>query len=160
MPLIVRFPREIKPGINGRDMVLNLDFAETFLDYAGVPAPADMQGRSLRGVLRGDTPADWRQSVYYHYFEYPAVHSVKRHYGVRTRRYKLIHFYYDIDAWELYDLERDPHELRNVFADPSYSAVVRDMGAELERLRRLYGDTDETRFLPVRRTGEPARDDD
>jgi arylsulfatase A-like enzyme len=160
MPLIVRYPREIRPGVNDRDMVLNLDFAETFLDYAGVAAPAEMQGRSMRGVLRGQTPADWRQSVYYHYFEYPADHMVKRHYGVRTRRYKLIHFYYDIDAWELYDLEKDPRELRNVHADPAYADVVGEMNAELERLRRLYGDTDETKFLPNRRPGEAARDDD
>jgi arylsulfatase A-like enzyme len=160
MPLIVRYPREIRPGVNDRDMVLNLDFAETFLDYAGVAAPAEMQGRSMRGVLRGRTPSDWRQSVYYHYFEYPADHMVKRHYGVRTRRYKLIHFYYDIDAWELYDLEKDPRELRNVHADPAYAGVAREMKAELERLRRLYGDTDETKFLPNRRPGDAARDDD
>jgi arylsulfatase A-like enzyme len=160
MPLIVRYPREIRPGVNDKDLVLNLDFAETFLDYAGVPAPPEMQGRSLRGVLRGETPRDWRTSIYYHYFEYPAVHSVKRHYGVRTGRYKLIHFYYDIDAWELYDLEKDPHELRNVHGDPAYAGVLSRMKAELDRLRRLYGDTDETRFLPVRGPGGPARDDD
>jgi arylsulfatase A-like enzyme len=160
MPLIVRYPREIKPGVNDRDMVLNLDFAETFLDYAGVAAPAEMQGRSMRGILRGETPTDWRQSIYYHYFEYPAVHSVKRHYGVRTRRYKLIHFYFDIDAWELYDLEKDPRELHNVYEDPSHFGVARDLKAELERLRRLYGDTDETKFLPNRRPGDPVRGDD
>ena len=122
MPLIVRYPREIEPGVNRRDMVINLDYAPTFLDYAGLAAPAEMQGRSMRAVLRGRTPRDWRRSVYYHYFEYPAVHSVKRHYGVRTDRYKLIHFYYDIDAWEMYDLEKDPRELRNVYADPAYAA--------------------------------------
>jgi arylsulfatase A-like enzyme len=107
-----------------------------------------MQGRSMRSVLRGRTPGDWRRSVYYHYFEYPAVHSVKRHYGVRTDRYKLIHFYYDIDAWEMYDLEKDPRELSNVYADPAYAATRRAMTAELDRLRTLYGDTDEARFLP------------
>ncbi len=149
MPLIVRFPSEIKPGtVNARDMVMNLDYAPTFLDFAGLAAPARMQGRSMRGVLKGQTPGDWRRSVYYHYFEYPAVHQVKRHYGVRTDRYKLIHFYYDIDAWELYDLERDPRELNNVAADPAYAGVLKDMKAELERLRVQYGDTDESRFLP------------
>lgn len=71
-----------------------------------------MQGRSLRPILAGRTPEDWRRSMYYHYYEYPAEHSVKRHYGVRTRRYKLIHFYHDIDEWELYDLEKDPQEMR------------------------------------------------
>jgi arylsulfatase A-like enzyme len=160
MPLIVRYPREIRPGVNDKDLVLNLDFAETFLDYAGVPVPPEMQGRSLRGVLRGETPRDWRTSIYYHYFEYPAVHSVKRHYGVRSSRYKLIHFYYDIDAWELYDLEKDPRELRNVHGDPAYAGVLSRMKAELDRLRRLYNDTDDARFLPVRGPGRPARDDD
>jgi arylsulfatase A-like enzyme len=149
MPLIIRYPREIKPGVvNRADMVMNLDYAPTFLDYAGLAVPARMQGRSMRGVLKGETPRDWRRSVYYHYFEYPAVHQVKRHYGVRTDRFKLIHFYYDIDAWELYDLEKDPRELRNVVGDPAYAGVLKDMKAELERLRTRYGDTDETRFLP------------
>ena len=148
MPLLVRYPREIKPSVNSRDMVLNLDFAPTFLDYAGAEIPDEMQGRSLRGVLAGRTPKNWRTSVYYHYFEYPAVHMVKRHYGVRTGRYKLIRFYYDIDAWELYDLEKDPHELRNLYGDPAYTEVVDKLKAELERLRKMYGDTDEKKFLP------------
>ena len=148
MPLLVRFPKEIKTGINERDMVLNLDFAPTFLDYAGVEAPAEMQGRSMRAVLRGKTPKDWRTSIYYHYFEYPAVHMVKRHFGVRTARYKLIHFYYDIDAWELYDLEKDPRELNNVYGDPAYAPIVAELKAELERLRNRYGDTDEAKFPP------------
>jgi arylsulfatase A-like enzyme len=143
MPLIVRFPREVEPAVNVRDMVLNLDFAPTFLDYAGLEAPAGMQGRSIRNILRGRTPADWRKSIYYHYYEYPAVHMVKRHYGVRTDRYKLIHFYYDIDAWELYDLEKDPRELRNLYGDPSFAGLTASLKAELERLRRQYGDTDE-----------------
>jgi arylsulfatase A-like enzyme len=150
MPLIVRYPAEARPAVNRSDMVLNLDYAPTFLDYAGCPVPAEMQGRSLRGVLRGRTPGDWRRSVYYHYFEYPAVHSVKRHFGVRTDRYKLIHFYYDIDAWEMYDLEKDPRELRNVYADPAYAGPRRRLEAELARLRSLYRDTDEARFLPQR----------
>ncbi len=99
-----------------------------------------MQGRSLRPVLRGRTPEDWRKSMYYHYYEYPAVHSVKRHYGVRTERYKLIHFYHDIDEWELYDLKTDPDELRNVYADPQYVDIVKDLKAELTRLRAEYKD--------------------
>ena len=121
--------------------MLNLDFAETFLDFAGVPAPADMQGRSLRPLLQGQTPADWRTSMYYHYYEYPADHSVNRHYGVRTQRYKLIHFYNDIDEWELYDLKNDPHELKNVYGDPQYADVVKELKAELKRLRAQYNDT-------------------
>jgi arylsulfatase A-like enzyme len=148
MPLLVRFPKEIPPRIDERDMVLNLDFAPTFLDYAGVEAPAEMQGRSMRAVLRGKPPKDWRTSVYYHFFEFPAVHMVKRHFGVRTARYKLIHFYYDIDAWELYDLEKDPRELNNVYGDPANAPIVAELKAELERLRNRYGDTDEAKFLP------------
>jgi arylsulfatase A-like enzyme len=123
------------------DIALNLDFAETFLDYAGVPAPADMQGRSLRPLLQGRTPPDWRTSMYYHYYEYPAVHSVKRHYGVRTQRYKLIHFYHDIDEWELYDLKNDPDEMHNIYSDPQYADVVKELKAELGRLRTQYHDT-------------------
>ena len=90
------------------DIVLNVDFAETFLDFAGVPVPGGHAGPQLRPLLKGKTPADWRTSIYYHYYEYPAVHSVQRHYGVRTERYKLIYFYNDIDEWELYDLEEGP----------------------------------------------------
>jgi arylsulfatase A-like enzyme len=141
MPLVVRYPKEIKPGSVNGDLVLNLDFGETFLDYAGVPAPADMQGRSLRPLLQGKTPADWRTSVYYHYYEFPAEHSVKRHYGVRTRRYKLIHFYNDIDEWELYDLQSDPDELKNVYGDAPYANIVQELKAELKRLRTQYNDT-------------------
>jgi len=143
MPLLIRYPGVTEPGSVNDDIVLNLDFAPTFLDIAGVPVPGDMQGRSLLPLLEGETPRDWRTSMYYHYYEYPGAHSVKRHYGVRTRRYKLIHFYYDIDAWELYDLERDPDELNNVYDDPSYAGVVNELKSELEQLRRLYGDSDE-----------------
>jgi len=141
MPLIVRFPAEIAPRV-ADEMVLNLDFAPTFLDYAGAPIPPDMQGESLRPVLAGRTPPDWRRSIYYHYYEYPGSPNIKRHYGVRTERHKLIRFYYDIEAWELYDLEKDPRELNNVYEDPAYAAVVAELKAELERLRARYGDTE------------------
>jgi len=141
MPLLVRYPKEIKAGSVNKDIVMNLDFAETFLDYAGVRVPEDMQGVSLRPLLQGKTPGDWRKSMYYHYYEFPAVHSVKRHYGVRTERYKLIHFYNDIDEWELYDLKSDPDEMRSVYNDPAYADVVKDLTAELKRLRTQYKDT-------------------
>ncbi|HSW02636.1 MAG TPA: sulfatase [Sedimentisphaerales bacterium] len=141
MPLVVRYPKEIKPGSVNGDIVLNLDFGETFLDYAGVPVPADMQGRSIRPILQGQTPGDWRTSMYYHYYEFPAVHSVKRHYGVRTQRYKLIHFYNDIDEWELYDLQSDPDEMKNLYGDARYADVVQELKAELKRLRVHYQDT-------------------
>jgi arylsulfatase A-like enzyme len=148
IPLIIRYPRSVQPHVNEKDMVLNLDFAPTFLDFAGVDVPNAMQGRSLRNVLRGKSPKNWRQSIYYHYFEYPAVHGVKRHYGVRTHRYKLIHFYYDIDAWELYDLKEDPHELKNLIENPDYADILEELKEELERLQKEYGDTDVTGFLP------------
>ena len=148
MPLIVRYPKEIKQGVNDSELVMNLDFAPTFLDYAGVSVPEDMQGHSLRYVLQGNPPKDWRQSIYYHYFEYPGAHMVKRHFGVRTHQYKLIHFYYDIDAWELYDLQKDPQELNNVYDNPEYAEVVKELKAELDRLQKKYKDTDYQKFLP------------
>ena len=138
MPFLVRYPRLIRPGTVNRDLVQNIDFAPLFLDAAGLPTPGDMHGRSFLPLLRGETPKDWRSSIYYHYYEYPAVHSVKRHYGVRTLRHKLIHFYHDVDEWELYDLEKDPHEVNNVYADPVYAGVVKQMKAELERLRAEF----------------------
>jgi arylsulfatase A-like enzyme len=141
MPLLVRYPKEIKAGSASDAIVLNLDFAPTFLDFAGVPIPDDMQGRSLRKILQGGKSQDWRVSMYYHYYEYPAVHSVKRHYGVRTNRYKLIHFYHDIDEWELYDLEEDPKEMKNVYSDPAYTKIVNILKIELKYLRKKYQDS-------------------
>lgn len=141
MPLIVRYPKAIKPAVNEQDMVMNLDFAPTFLDYAGVQIPEEMQGKSMRNVLQGKTPEDWRQSIYYHYYEYPAWHMVKPHYGVRTQQHKLIHFYGDIDAWELYDLKKDPNELSNVYENPVYADIVSQLKVELKRLQEKYGDT-------------------
>ena len=142
MPLLMRFPGRVLPGSVRQDMLSNLDFAPTFLDAAGLGKPAAMQGRSFLPLLLGRRLAGWPKSVYYHYYEFPAVHMAKRHYGVRTSRYKLIHFYNDIDAWELYDLEKDPHELVNVFDEPAYTAVRRDLETELVRLRILYRDSE------------------
>ncbi len=137
MPLVARFPKAIPAGQVNEDLVMNLDFAPTFLDYAGVDIPDDFQGKSLRSVLAGKTPTDWRKSVYYEYFEYPhGWHSVKQHYGVRTDRYKLIHFYNDIDAWELYDLEKDASEMNNLIDHPDYQDIVQELKVELERLRK------------------------
>ncbi|HTN73671.1 MAG TPA: sulfatase [Pirellulaceae bacterium] len=141
-PLVVRWPKHIKPGSVNTDMVMNLDFAQTFLEAAGADQPADMQGKSIVPVLEGKTPADWRKSVYYHYYEFPQPHHVHPHYGVRTARYKLIHFY-TLHEWELYDLEKDPHEMKSVYADASYAPVVTEMKAELEKLRAQYKDTNE-----------------
>ncbi len=138
-PLMIRWPQKIAAGSVNSDMVMNLDFAQTFLESAGEDMPADMQGRSLLPLLSGETPGDWRTSVYYHYYEFPGAHSVRRHYGVRTDRYKLIH-YYHVGQWELFDLQQDPHELRSVYGDPQYAGVREEMLAELERLRGKYGD--------------------
>ena len=143
-PLVVRWPKRIKPGSVSPSLVMNLDFAETFLDVAGAEIPDDMQGRSMLPILAGKAPQDWRKSVYYHYYEFPGAHSVRRHYGVRTDRYKLIHFY-RIDEWELFDLQKDPHELRSVYSDPAYASVVREMKQELGRLREHYQVPPDTR---------------
>jgi arylsulfatase A-like enzyme len=144
MPLVVRWPKAVKPGAVNTDLVSNLDFAETLLDATGTQIPADMQGRSLLPLLRGETPADWRQSLYYQYYEHPAVHMVHRHYGVRTPQYKLLHFY-QIGEWELYDLARDPHELHSVYGDPKYAQVQAELERELTRLREQYRVPEDTR---------------
>jgi arylsulfatase A-like enzyme len=118
------------------NLVSNIDFAETFLDAAGLPIPDEMQGKSLIPLLKGQTPSDWRSSFYYQYFEYPQPHHVRPHYGVVTNRYKLVHFDGpDLDEWELFDLEKDPRELRSVYGDPAYTTVVAELKRELERLR-------------------------
>jgi arylsulfatase A-like enzyme len=143
-PFLVRWPGVTDAGGDSRairentDLVSNIDFAETFLDLAGVRIPDDMQGRSLVPILKGQTPTDWRRSHYYQYYEWSAqrkwVHNVHRHYGVRTPTHKLIH-YYQIGEWELFDLERDPDELQSVYDDPQYASVVAQLKTELQRLR-------------------------
>lgn len=140
-PFLMRYPARISPGTVNNDIVMNLDIAPTLLDAAGVDIPGDMQGRSLLSLLRGDGEA-WRSAMYYHYYEYPhGWHDVKRHYGIRTSRYKLIHFYNDIDEWELYDLESDPNEVNNLYKTPEHAVVVDSLKKELDRLRLEYGDT-------------------
>ena len=135
-PLIVRWPGIAKPGSSRKEIVSNIDFAETFLDAAGIAVPADMQGRSFVPLLKGETPADWRKSFYYQYYEFPEPHHVRPHYGVVTDRFKLVHFYApDVNYWELFDLEKDPRELRSVFGDPAYSETQASLSKELKRLR-------------------------
>ena len=141
-PLLVRYPKEIKPGTKIDKLVQNLDFAPTLLDYAGIQIPEDMQGESFRNLASGKTN-QFRDFAYYTYYEYPAVHAVKRHYGVATQRYKLMHFYYDIDEWELYDLEKDPDEMQNVYDDPAYADVREMMHKKLDNVRKYYEDSDE-----------------
>ena len=145
-PLLIRYPQKIKKGIVSDALAMNVDFAPTLLDYAGVAIPDDMQGASLKPVIdnNGKASTDWRDAVYYHYYEYPSWHMVKRHYGIRTNRYKLIHFYNDIDEWELYDLQKDPKEMRNVYQDPTYGDIVQMMHTKLTALQKQYKDTNPT----------------
>ena len=135
-PLLVRWPGVTKAGAISASIVSNIDFAETFLDAAGLSAPADMQGQSLVPILKGQTPGNWRSSFYYQYFEYPVPHHVRPHYGVVTSQYKLVHFNGpDLDEWELFDRVKDPLELHNAYNEPAYSPVVADLKQELNRLR-------------------------
>ncbi|MEX1239150.1 MAG: sulfatase [Cyclobacteriaceae bacterium] len=141
-PLLMRYPKEIKEGTVIKQLVQNLDFAPTLLDFAGAQIPSDMQGESFRKLVNGSS-TEWRDAVYYTYYEYPSVHMVKRHYGVATDRYKLMHFYYDIDEWEMYDLEKDPSEMTNVYNDPGYADVKAELHQKLADLREKYGDSDQ-----------------
>ena len=143
-PLLVRWPGVVEPGSVNRDLVMNLDFAQTLLDVAGADADPGMQGMSFAPLLRGED-TEWRDAIYYQYFEYPGWHMVRRQYGVRTDRYKLIHFYEE-GGWELYDLDRDPHELRSVYDDPRYAEVV---GALERRLGELRAEFDAPEVDPV-----------
>jgi arylsulfatase A-like enzyme len=162
-PLMVRWPGKIKPGSRNTDLVMNLDLAETFLEVAGLPAAAGMQGKSLVPLLHGSTPANWRDAIYYQYFEYPGWHAVRRQYGVRTKTHKLIH-YYEIGEWELFDLERDPEELTSVYADTRYAGVRRELEAKLAALREEFKvpAADPARYYPwelppdYRRPGTPG----
>jgi arylsulfatase A-like enzyme len=140
-PLLIRWPNAIKPGTTEDEMVQNLDFAQTFLEAAGIKAPEDMQGESLMPLLKGDNDQWDRKAVYYHYYEYPSVHMVKRHYGIVTKEYKLAHFYYDVDEWELYDRKNDQQEMTNVYNDPEYAEIVVKLKIELEALRVKYKDS-------------------
>ena len=154
MPFLVRYPREIKPGTANGRMILEVDCAPTFLDYAGVPIPEDIQGRSFRPLMRGETPPNWRTSMYYRYWMHLAHHGVYAHYGVRTERYKLIYYYAEaLDAtgaiddpkppeWELFDLEKDPMEMKNVYDNPTYAEIVKQLKTELERLRKELKDNE------------------
>lgn len=139
-PLIMKLPQGFDRKGDVEEMVQNIDYAPTFLDLAGAKIPSDIQGVSLLPLLKGKHPKKWRKSLYYHYYEYPAEHSVKRHYGVRNHRYKLIHFYNDIDEWELYDLQEDPHEMRNIYGKPGTEKITKKMMKELHKLQKQYDD--------------------
>ncbi|MEX0714855.1 MAG: sulfatase/phosphatase domain-containing protein, partial [Pirellulales bacterium] len=136
MPLIVRWPGVVRAGSVDEHLVQNLDFAPTLLEVAGLDIPKDMQGLSLVGLLKESVPEDWRTSVYYHFYEFPGVHDVRRHRGIRTDRYKLIHFY-ELDEWEFFDLREDPRELESVYDDPGRAALVAELKQALAKQRQL-----------------------
>ncbi|MBP3203266.1 MAG: sulfatase [Bacteroidales bacterium] len=138
-PLVVRLPGGKPLGDIG-EFVQNIDYAPTILEAAGLDIPEDIQGQSLMPLLEGKHPKDWRKSLYYHYYEYPAEHSVRRHYGVRTERYSLMHFYNDIDEWELFDLQEDPMQLHNLYGEPGTEELTAELMAELKRLQVQYDD--------------------
>ena len=142
-PLMIKWPNVIKPGTTSEEMVQNLDFAQTFLEAAMIEAPNDMQGESLIPLLKGDSEKWNRNAVYYHYYEYPSVHMAKRHYGIVNKEFKLIHFYYDVDEWELYDRLKDPNEINNVYKDSEYKDVVKKLTQELKEMRIKYKDSEE-----------------
>ena len=141
IPLAIRFPKVIKAGSVTDLYSLNIDYAPTILDFAGLKIPNDMQGRSLRPILEGKNPDDWRQSIYYHYYEPPGKHNIPLHYALRTDRFKLIHYYTkqrtDL-GWELIDLKNDPHEYRNVIDLPEYQNALADMKQQLAQARKTF----------------------
>lgn len=141
-PLMVRWPGVIKPGSSSGKIVSLLDFASTFLDIAGAENLPDVHGRSLVPIMKGETPSDWRTSLYYHYYEFPVPHRVRPHYGVITDRYKLVHYYTpDVDDWELLDREKDPLEVKSFYSDPAYAGTVRELKAEILRLQAEVKET-------------------
>jgi len=161
VPLVVRYPRAIKPHSVSDDIVLNVDFAETILDYAGADIPDDMQGESLKPILQGQSPQNWRKSMYYRYWMHGAHFNIAAHFGVRTGEHKLIYYYgLPLDAkgarktptppeWELFDLKNDPNEIKNVYEDPAYADVVKQLKAELIRLRKELGDDNDGIVVPI-----------
>ncbi|MEL7118987.1 MAG: sulfatase [Bacteroidota bacterium] len=152
-PLLIQWPNNIQAGTQNTKMVQNIDFAPTFLEAAGISIPKDMQGESIVPLLKGKDEKWKREAVYYHYYEYPAVHMVKRHYGIVTEDFKLVHFYDDIDEWELYDRKKDLLEVQNVYDDPAYAKTVKKLKKELKKLRKYYKDSEESdqRYIRLHR---------
>ena len=137
MPFVIRWPGVVRPQTVFEPMIQNIDYAPTFLEMAGLHVPKEIQGESFVPILQGKTPPDWRKSLYYHYYEFPIWHHVAPHRGVRTERYKLIH-YYQTGEWELFDLQKDPHEMHSLYTEPEYADLVKQLKAELERLEKQY----------------------
>ena len=147
-PLIMHLPKGLDARGDITELVQNIDYGPTILDLAGISLPEDMHGISMLPLLKGEHPVNWRKALYYHFYEYPAEHMVKRHYGVRTERYKLIHFYNDIDVWELYDLKNDPAEMYNIYGQPGTEEVTAELKTTLLDLQQQYNDP--VRFGPER----------
>ncbi|MCC5938221.1 MAG: sulfatase [Lunatimonas sp.] len=139
-PLLMAWPGKTPQGVRSDALVQNLDFAQTFLEAADLVAPTDMQGQSLMPFLTGKGDEWQRDAVYYHYYEYPSIHMVKRHYAIITKDYKLVHYYFDTDEWELIDRQNDPYELKNVYKDPAYAEIRATLHKQLDSLREKYGD--------------------
>ena len=139
-PMLIRYPRLIRPGSTASKMALNTDIAPTFLELAGIKIPERMQGQSLVPLLKGEEPKSWRKDWLYEYYEYPGAHNVRRNRGVRTEQYKLIHYYEAPEELELYDLKEDPGELHNLYGDPRYLTLTRDLR---QRVRELREETDD-----------------
>ena len=148
MPLIVKWPGVTKPDSRSVQMVQNLDYAQTFLEMAGAEIPSNMQGRSLVPILKNGKADDWRKSIYYHYYEYPSVHMIPRHYGIRTERYKLIHFYQFGNEWEMYDLKEDPDELTNIYGKADKKSLQKDLKQQLVAIRKFYDDNTDVSEKP------------
>lgn len=142
MPYIERNPGHVKPGSVNTDIIGNIDFAPTFLDLANIPVDQDagIQDRSFASILMGNTPDNWREALYYHYYEFPYWHHVQPHYGIRTDLYTLAHFYYNVDKWELYDNQKDPKQMHNGIDDPEYADVVQRLKQKLKEQMKKYGD--------------------
>lgn len=146
-PLLARWPGKVKAEATNNNIVSLIDFAATFLNVAGIQPDSEMQGRSLLPLFQGESTADWRKSLYYHYYEYPVPHRVRPHVGIITDRYKLVHYYKpDVDDWELLDREKDPLEVKNFYRDPAYADTVKELHAELDRLK-----------VEVKETADPPR---
>ncbi len=149
MPFVIKWPDVIKPGSVDEHLIQNIDYAATFLEMAGADIPEDIQGESLVPLLTGKADADWRTSLYYHYYEFPSVHMVPRHYGIRTERFKLMHFYEFGEEWEFYDLEKDPDELKNLYGKSRYAKLIELHKAELKQLQEQYGEDSDISEKPL-----------
>ena len=140
MPFMIRYPELIKPNSVNSNLLLNIDFAPTLLDLAGIAVPKDMQGVSFKSQLESNKKVVTRDAVYYHYYEFPKWHNVQPHYGVRTERYKLIHYYYSMDEWELFDLKKDPNEMVNLYGTSGTDKLTQKLKNKIKELQVEYTD--------------------